>query len=59
MSTTGLLTKDGKSIRSATVSRITKETSITCTLQLDHPVGVKQVIDVSTGIGFLDHVSSI
>ncbi len=43
--------------RTATVSRDTSETQITCTLGLDLPVGAKQEINVSTGIGFLDHVS--
>ncbi|ODO04844.1 imidazoleglycerol-phosphate dehydratase [Cryptococcus amylolentus CBS 6273] len=43
--------------RTATVSRNTSETSITCTIDLDHVPGVtKQVIEVSTGIGFLDHM---
>lgn len=51
-------TFDSKSIRTATVSRKTAETTITCTIALDHAPGVKQVIDVSTGIGFLDHVRS-
>ncbi|WOO79777.1 Imidazoleglycerol-phosphate dehydratase [Vanrija pseudolonga] len=44
--------------RTATVERKTSETQITCTLGLDtggvHPA---QAINVSTGIGFLDHVS--
>lgn len=45
-------------IRTATVSRETSETSIKCTLTLDVVPGVhKQEINVSTGIGFLDHVS--
>jgi len=45
-------------IRTATVSRETSETSITCSLTLDVVPGVdKQEISVSTGIGFLDHVS--
>jgi len=44
-------------VRSATVSRETSETSITCSLTLDVVPGVdKQEINVSTGIGFLDHV---
>lgn len=43
--------------RTATVARETSETSITCTIGLDNEPGVKeQVINVSTGIGFLDHV---
>lgn len=46
--------------RSASVSRETSETSITCSIVLDNEPGVrKQEIEVSTGIGFLDHVSSL
>lgn len=45
-----------KPIRTATIERKTNETSITCTIALDHAVGAKQVIEISTGIGFLDHV---
>jgi len=46
------------SARTATVERNTSETSISCTIDLDHVPGVtKQTIDVHTGIGFLDHVS--
>jgi hypothetical protein len=41
--------------RTATVSRETSETSISCTLTLDNAPGV-QKIEVSTGLGFLDHV---
>jgi len=48
---------DPTSIRTATVSRNTSETSIECTITLDHEPGVKQEISVSTGIGFLDHVN--
>lgn len=48
---------DPTSIRTATVSRNTSETSIECTITLDHEPGVKQEISVSTGIGFLDHVT--
>lgn len=44
--------------RTATVARDTSETQITCTLGLDVEVGAKQEINVSTGIGFLDHVSA-
>ena len=45
-------------IRTATVARETSETSIKCTLTLDVVPGVhKQEINVSTGIGFLDHAS--
>ena len=48
------------SARTATVERNTSETSITCTIDLDHiPGETKQVIEVSTGIGFLDHVSEV
>jgi imidazoleglycerol-phosphate dehydratase len=44
--------------RSASVERKTSETSITCSIVLDNEPGVReQKIDVSTGIGFLDHVS--
>lgn len=43
--------------RFATVSRDTSETQITCTLGLEPAAGAKQDISVSTGIGFLDHVS--
>lgn len=50
---------DPTSIRTATVSRNTSETSIECTITLDHQPGVKQEISVSTGIGFLDHVSPL
>ncbi|KAL7421592.1 imidazoleglycerol-phosphate dehydratase [Cryptotrichosporon argae] len=44
------------SARTATVERTTSETQITCTLGLDVAPGAKQVIDVHTGIGFLDHM---
>ncbi|GAA5873745.1 hypothetical protein JCM16303_002574 [Sporobolomyces ruberrimus] len=47
---------DPTSIRTATVARNTSETSIECTITLDHAPGVKQSIEVSTGIGFLDHM---
>ena len=46
-----------KPIRTASISRKTNETSIECSITLDHPVGVKQIIEINTGIGFLDHVS--
>lgn len=46
-----------KPIRTATILRKTNETSIECTLTLDHLIGTKQVIEINTGIGFLDHVS--
>ncbi|KAJ1309608.1 hypothetical protein OPQ81_006380 [Rhizoctonia solani] len=43
--------------RSATVSRKTSETDIQVTLALDCNPGLSnQTIDVSTGIGFLDHM---
>jgi len=44
--------------RTASISRITNETQITVDLNLDclPSSGFKQVIDVSTGIGFLDHM---
>ena len=46
------------SARTASVSRKTNETQIDVSLNLDCGVGSasEQVIDVSTGIGFLDHV---
>lgn len=45
--------------RQATLLRKTNETQIDVTIDLDCAPGsaTKQVIDVSTGIGFLDHVS--
>jgi hypothetical protein len=49
---------DSKSIRTATVTRKTAETNISCTITLDHAPGVKQDISIKTGIGFLDHVGS-
>ena len=46
--------------RTATVERKTSETRIACTLTLDNEPGVRsQTIQVNTGIGFLDHVSTI
>ncbi|KAI9632277.1 imidazoleglycerol-phosphate dehydratase [Dioszegia hungarica] len=43
--------------RTATVERKTSETEISCTINLDHDPAVgKQVIEVSTGLGFLDHM---
>lgn len=43
--------------RVASVERTTSETHISCTIDLDHIPGVtEQKINVSTGIGFLDHV---
>ncbi|KAJ7168204.1 IGPD-domain-containing protein [Mycena crocata] len=46
------------SARQATISRKTNETQIDVTLNLDCAPGsgVTQTIDVSTGIGFLDHM---
>ncbi|KAF8710832.1 Imidazoleglycerol-phosphate dehydratase, partial [Rhizoctonia solani] len=50
----------GDSARTATVSRKTSETDIQVTLTLDCNSGLtKQTIDVSTGIGFLDHDSAL
>ena len=45
--------------RQASVSRKTSETEIEVDLCLDHAFSEseKQVIEVSTGIGFLDHVN--
>ncbi|KAJ7702312.1 IGPD-domain-containing protein [Mycena rosella] len=47
------------SARQATISRKTNETQIDVTLDLDCAPGsgVAQTIDISTGIGFLDHAS--
>jgi len=44
--------------RQATVSRKTSETEVVVDICLDHAFSEseKQLIDVSTGIGFLDHV---
>jgi len=44
--------------RQATISRKTSETEIEVFIDLDcvPSANVKQMIDVSTGIGFLDHV---
>ncbi|BGP33333.1 imidazoleglycerol-phosphate dehydratase [Rhodotorula toruloides] len=47
---------DPHSIRTATVTRKTGETNIQCTLTLDVEAGAKQVIEVDTGIGFLNHM---
>jgi imidazoleglycerol phosphate dehydratase HisB len=44
--------------RTSTISRKTNETDIKVSLVLDVPVGVDQVINIQTGIGFLDHVST-
>lgn len=47
--------------RQASVSRKTSETEIEVFIDLDCTPGsnVKQTIEVSTGIGFLDHVRSL
>ena len=47
--------------RQATIFRKTNETDIQVVLDLDCKPGssTKQVIDVSTGIGFLDHVRKL
>ncbi|SCV67379.1 BQ2448_6025 [Microbotryum intermedium] len=45
-----------KTIRTASVTRKTNETDIAITLTLDVAVGATQEIDISTGIGFLDHM---
>lgn len=46
--------------RTAQIKRITNETKIDVSINLDaypgNSFGVKQEINVSTGIGFLDHV---
>jgi imidazoleglycerol phosphate dehydratase HisB len=43
--------------RTATFSRKTNETEIDVVINLDSQlVGSQQVIEISTGIGFLDHV---
>jgi len=46
--------------RQATLSRKTNETQIDVFINLDCAPGSsnQQIIDVSTGIGFLDHVSA-
>ncbi|KAM0791704.1 imidazoleglycerol-phosphate dehydratase [Microbotryomycetes sp. NB124-2] len=43
-------------VRTATVTRKTAETNISCTITLDVQPGAKQHINVKTGIGFLDHM---
>ncbi|KDE06281.1 imidazoleglycerol-phosphate dehydratase [Microbotryum lychnidis-dioicae p1A1 Lamole] len=45
-----------RTIRSASISRKTNETDIAITLTLDVAVGAAQEINISTGIGFLDHM---
>lgn len=47
-----------QTIRSSTIQRTTKETSIDLTLSLDLPNDgtSSQLINISTGIGFLDHM---
>ncbi|KWU44760.1 imidazoleglycerol-phosphate dehydratase [Rhodotorula sp. JG-1b] len=47
---------DSKSIRTASVSRKTGETDIQCSITLDHAPDAKQVIEINTGIGFLNHM---
>lgn len=44
--------------RKATIARKTDETAIEVSINLDTQPGsgLQQVIDISTGIGFLDHV---
>lgn len=44
-------------VRTARISRKTKETDIQLELTLDVPLGTQQLIQIDTGIGFLDHVS--
>ncbi|EGG06931.1 uncharacterized protein MELLADRAFT_63052 [Melampsora larici-populina 98AG31] len=46
-------------IRAAKIQRKTKETDIDLELKLDVPIGTKQDIQISTGIGFLDHVNAL
>lgn len=46
-------------VRQASVERKTGETNIAVTLNLDVAPGEKQAISVSTGVGFLDHVSRL
>lgn len=50
---------DPKSIRTASVARKTGETDIQCSITLDHAPDTQQVIQVNTGIGFLNHVRSV
>lgn len=46
--------------RTAEVKRVTNETKIEVSLSLDtHPTLAPQIINVKTGIGFLDHVSRL
>ena len=47
--------------RTATIERKTNETQISVSINLDCQPGTgnKQEIDISTGIGFLDHVRSL
>ena len=49
------------SARQATISRKTSETEVEVTINLDTQPGsgFDQVINVSTGIGFLDHVGPV
>merc|ERR1712093_136022 len=53
---TSTTTKPSFGVRSATVSRKTAETDIVVTLGLDVTAESPQVIKVSSGIGFLDHM---
>lgn len=48
-------------IRTATITRKTNETDIQVYINLDCQPGSasQQIIDVTTGIGFLDHVHSL
>ena len=43
-------------LRTAQVERKTNETNIQVSIALDHEPATLQAIDISTGIGFLDHV---
>jgi imidazoleglycerol phosphate dehydratase HisB len=47
--------------RTASVTRKTNETSIQITLNLDATPGsgIRQEIDIKTGVGFLDHVRAL
>jgi imidazoleglycerol-phosphate dehydratase len=47
--------------RQASISRTTNETQIEASINLDCAPGsnTKQTIEVSTGIGFLDHVGQL
>lgn len=44
-------------VRAATVTRVTGETNIVCSIALDVRPGIDtQTISVDTGVGFFDHV---